>query len=173
MGPPMGGATRTPGCGRPATPRAATLLKADALGRSRRRRRPRVGAEKDDIECWTVSREERVARPSWTALERGNRGLHGRLGSPDAARGILARRRRTHARHGYGRRTRAGRRRSRPPLEGDDHGSLLCTYWLVECLARCGEPERATELFERATSCANDPAAGELWGNFPTPTSTA
>ena len=60
--------------------------------------------------------------------------------------------------------------------DGDGHGFLLCTYWLVECLARCGEVGRATQLFERATVCANDlgllseradPATGEQWGNFP------
>jgi GH15 family glucan-1,4-alpha-glucosidase len=60
---------------------------------------------------------------------------------------------------------------------GDDNGGfLLCTYWLVECLARAGEVERATELFERATACANDVGllaeeadgqTGELIGNFP------
>jgi GH15 family glucan-1,4-alpha-glucosidase len=55
-------------------------------------------------------------------------------------------------------------------------GFLLCTYWLVECLARAGDVERATELFERTTSYANDlgllaeEADGdtkELLGNFP------
>jgi GH15 family glucan-1,4-alpha-glucosidase len=59
---------------------------------------------------------------------------------------------------------------------GDENGFLLCTYWLVECLARAGETERAVELFERTTSYANDlgllaeeadAATGELWGNFP------
>jgi GH15 family glucan-1,4-alpha-glucosidase len=55
-------------------------------------------------------------------------------------------------------------------------GFLLCTYWLVECLARAGDVERATELFERTTSYANDlgllaeEADGETkdqLGNFP------
>jgi len=59
---------------------------------------------------------------------------------------------------------------------GEENGFLLCTYWLVECLARAGEPQQAAALFERTTSCANDlgllaeeadPATGELWGNFP------
>ncbi len=58
----------------------------------------------------------------------------------------------------------------------DGNGFLICTYWLVECLARAGERERAVELFERTTSYANDlgllaeeadAATGELWGNFP------
>ncbi len=60
---------------------------------------------------------------------------------------------------------------------GDDNGGfLLCSYWLVECLAMAGEVERATELFERTTSYANDLGllaeeadgeSGELLGNFP------
>jgi GH15 family glucan-1,4-alpha-glucosidase len=60
---------------------------------------------------------------------------------------------------------------------GDGNGGfLICTYWLVECLARAGNVERATELFERTTSYANDlgllaeEADGdtkELLGNFP------
>ncbi len=59
---------------------------------------------------------------------------------------------------------------------GEQNGFLLCTYWLVECLARAGETQRAAVLFERTTSCANDlgllaeeadTATGELWGNFP------
>ena len=60
---------------------------------------------------------------------------------------------------------------------GDEHGFLLCTYWLVECLARCGRTGDAVELFERTTSsCANDlgllaektdARTGEPWGNFP------
>ncbi|HEV8043916.1 MAG TPA: glycoside hydrolase family 15 protein, partial [Rubrobacter sp.] len=60
--------------------------------------------------------------------------------------------------------------------DGDENGFLICTYWLVECLARAGERERAVELFDRTTSYANDlgllaeeadAATGELWGNFP------
>jgi GH15 family glucan-1,4-alpha-glucosidase len=60
---------------------------------------------------------------------------------------------------------------------GDGQGGfLLCTYWLVECLARAGEAERARELFERTTAYANDlgllaeeadGGTGELLGNFP------
>jgi GH15 family glucan-1,4-alpha-glucosidase len=59
---------------------------------------------------------------------------------------------------------------------GDENGFLLCTYWLVECLARAGEADRATELFERTTAYANDlgllsemadAKSGELLGNFP------
>jgi len=58
----------------------------------------------------------------------------------------------------------------------DPSGFLICTYWLVECLALAGETERAEEWFRRATDHANDlgllseeadPVTGELLGNFP------
>jgi alpha,alpha-trehalase len=53
---------------------------------------------------------------------------------------------------------------------------VICSYWLVSCLAQAGEVERAEALFERLTGCANDlgllaeeidTANGELLGNFP------
>ena len=59
---------------------------------------------------------------------------------------------------------------------GDPMGFLICTYWLVECLALGGELTRAEEWFARATSYANDlgllaeeadPDREELLGNFP------
>jgi len=58
----------------------------------------------------------------------------------------------------------------------DPSGFLICTYWLVECLALGGELDRAEKWFERATSHANDlgllseeadVGTGELLGNFP------
>ncbi len=58
----------------------------------------------------------------------------------------------------------------------DPSGFLICTYWLVECLALAGESERAEGWFRRATDHANDlgllaeeadPDSGELLGNFP------
>jgi GH15 family glucan-1,4-alpha-glucosidase len=58
----------------------------------------------------------------------------------------------------------------------DPMGFLICTYWLVECLALGGELARAEDWFTRATSYANDlgllaeeadPEARELLGNFP------
>ncbi len=58
----------------------------------------------------------------------------------------------------------------------DPMGFLICTYWLVECLALGGEVARAEEWFDRATSYANDlgllaeqadPDRKELLGNFP------
>ncbi len=60
---------------------------------------------------------------------------------------------------------------------GDGNGGfVICTYWLVECLAMAGEVEQATELFERTNTHANDLGllaeevdgkTGELLGNFP------
>jgi GH15 family glucan-1,4-alpha-glucosidase len=59
---------------------------------------------------------------------------------------------------------------------GDEKGFFICTYWLVENLARCGRVRDAVELFEKTTAFANDlgllaeeadAATGELWGNFP------
>ena len=53
---------------------------------------------------------------------------------------------------------------------------LLCSYWLVQCLALAGQTARARDLFERATAYANDvgllseaadPLTGDLLGNFP------
>ena len=58
----------------------------------------------------------------------------------------------------------------------DDSGFLICTYWLVECLALAGEQERAEKWFRMATDQGNDlgllseeadPDTGELLGNFP------
>jgi pentatricopeptide repeat protein len=61
-------------------------------------------------------------------------------------------------------------------LSGDEATFAICSFWLVECLARAGETERARELFERLLSFCNDvgllaeeidPHTGELIGNFP------
>ncbi len=58
----------------------------------------------------------------------------------------------------------------------DPSGFLICTYWLVECLALAGETSRAEDWFRRATGHANDlgllseeadPDSGEMLGNFP------
>ena len=58
----------------------------------------------------------------------------------------------------------------------DPHGFLICTFWLVECLALAGAQERAQVWFDKATSFANelgllseeaDADTGELLGNFP------
>jgi GH15 family glucan-1,4-alpha-glucosidase len=59
---------------------------------------------------------------------------------------------------------------------GDANGFLICTYWLVECLALAGEQESAEQWFRMATDHANDlglmseeahPESGELLGNYP------
>jgi len=61
-------------------------------------------------------------------------------------------------------------------LSGDEATFAICSFWLVECLARAGEEDRARELFERLLGFCNDvgllaeeidPASGELLGNFP------
>ena len=61
-------------------------------------------------------------------------------------------------------------------MEGGEGTFLLCTYWLVECLAATGDMAHATDLFERVTAYSNDlgllseeaePSTGELVGNFP------
>lgn len=53
---------------------------------------------------------------------------------------------------------------------------LASTYWLVQCLARSGQCERAMAVFEQATAYASDlgllaaegnPTTGELHGAFP------
>jgi GH15 family glucan-1,4-alpha-glucosidase len=58
----------------------------------------------------------------------------------------------------------------------DPSGFLICTYWLVECLAMAGHQRRATAWFHSAGAHANDlgllaeqadPTTGELLGNFP------
>ncbi|MGI8816196.1 MAG: glycoside hydrolase family 15 protein [Pseudonocardia sp.] len=58
----------------------------------------------------------------------------------------------------------------------DPSGFLICTYWLVECLAMGGASDRATSWFRGATAYANDlgllseeadPDSGELLGNYP------
>ncbi len=61
-------------------------------------------------------------------------------------------------------------------LPGDEGTFVICSFWLVSCLAQLGEIDRATALFERLVSHANDVGllaeeidhrTGELLGNFP------
>ena len=58
----------------------------------------------------------------------------------------------------------------------DPSGFLICTYWLIECLAMSGQVQQARQWFRRATGHANDlglmseeadPRTGEMLGNFP------
>ena len=60
--------------------------------------------------------------------------------------------------------------------DADRSGFLLCTYWLVECLALAGRAERAEALFRLATGHADDlgllaeeadPDTGLALGNVP------
>jgi GH15 family glucan-1,4-alpha-glucosidase len=71
--------------------------------------------------------------------------------------------------------------RYRPDVEidglGDKEGAfLLCSFWMVDCLAMTGKAEEATELFERLCALRNDvgllseqydPVAKRMLGNFP------
>jgi GH15 family glucan-1,4-alpha-glucosidase len=59
---------------------------------------------------------------------------------------------------------------------GDTNGFVLCSYWLVECLALAGEVDRAGQLFDQLTGRSTDlglfaeqidPDTGEQTGNFP------
>jgi GH15 family glucan-1,4-alpha-glucosidase len=61
-------------------------------------------------------------------------------------------------------------------LSGEEATFAICSFWLVECLARSGEQQRARELFERLLGFCNDvgllaeeidPHTGDLIGNFP------
>jgi GH15 family glucan-1,4-alpha-glucosidase len=61
-------------------------------------------------------------------------------------------------------------------LEGTEGTFVICSFWLVSCLAGAGEVERAEELFDRLAGYANDlgllaeeidTVRGELLGNFP------
>src|SRR3954451_6390755 len=61
-------------------------------------------------------------------------------------------------------------------LEGEEGTFVICSFWLVSCLARAGEIERAEALFDQLAGYANDlgllaeeidTANDELLGNFP------
>lgn len=53
---------------------------------------------------------------------------------------------------------------------------LICTFWLIEALALCGDVEESRQLMDQALCALSplgllsediDPASGRLWGNFP------
>jgi GH15 family glucan-1,4-alpha-glucosidase len=61
-------------------------------------------------------------------------------------------------------------------LEGEEGTFVICSFWLVSCLAKAGEVERAQAPFDRLVGHANDlgllaeeidGASGEQLGNFP------
>ena len=61
-------------------------------------------------------------------------------------------------------------------LSGEEGTFVICSFWLVSCLALAGELERAEALFDQLAGYANDlgllaeevdTASGELLGNFP------
>ena len=61
-------------------------------------------------------------------------------------------------------------------LTGEEGTFVVCSFWLVTCLAKAGEIDRAEQLFARLAGYANDlgllaeeidAASGEQLGNFP------
>jgi alpha,alpha-trehalase len=61
-------------------------------------------------------------------------------------------------------------------LTGEESTFVICSFWLVSCLAQAGELERAEALFDQLAGYANDlgllaeeidTANGEQLGNFP------
>jgi GH15 family glucan-1,4-alpha-glucosidase len=61
-------------------------------------------------------------------------------------------------------------------LDGEEGTFAICSFWLVQALARLGDTARARQLFERLMQYANDvglmseeidTTSGELLGNFP------
>ena len=61
-------------------------------------------------------------------------------------------------------------------LTGEEGTFVICSFWLVSCLAKAGELDRAEALFEQLAGYANDlgllaeeidTANGEQLGNFP------
>jgi alpha,alpha-trehalase len=61
-------------------------------------------------------------------------------------------------------------------LQGEEGTFVICSFWLVSCLAKAGELERAEALFDQLAGYANDvgllaeeidTASGEMLGNVP------
>jgi GH15 family glucan-1,4-alpha-glucosidase len=62
------------------------------------------------------------------------------------------------------------------PIGNTEVAFTVCTFWLVEALARIGDKPAARETFERALGMLSpvglisedyDPVQGRMWGNFP------
>ena len=73
-------------------------------------------------------------------------------------------------------RYRAGEGLNADGLTGEEGTFVICSFWLVSCLAQAGELERAEALFAQLSGYANDlgllgeeidTANGEQLGNFP------
>ncbi len=61
-------------------------------------------------------------------------------------------------------------------LSGEEGTFLICSFWLVQCLAKIGERDKAEKLFDKLCSLTNDvgllseeydPKAGRMLGNMP------
>lgn len=59
---------------------------------------------------------------------------------------------------------------------GEPNGFILCSYWMVECLALAGLTDKAMERFDQVSAYSNDlglfsemaePGTDEMLGNFP------
>jgi GH15 family glucan-1,4-alpha-glucosidase len=68
------------------------------------------------------------------------------------------------------------KRYNRDPMGKTEVAFTVCTFWLVEALARIGEKQAARETFERALEMLSpvglisedyDPLGRRMWGNFP------
>jgi GH15 family glucan-1,4-alpha-glucosidase len=73
-------------------------------------------------------------------------------------------------------RYRTGHGMNEDGLRGEEGTFVICSFWLVTCLAEAGELERAEHLFDRLTGYASDlgllaeeidTTTGEQLGNFP------
>jgi GH15 family glucan-1,4-alpha-glucosidase len=68
------------------------------------------------------------------------------------------------------------KRYKRDPMGKTEVAFTVCTFWLVEALARIGDKQAARETFERALEMLSpvglisedyDPVGRRMWGNFP------